>query len=135
VLSLAFAPAPLPRKERTADLARLQGEWKLVSLTLRGNQRSTVSDVVSIEGDRITYLLDGRVMSKWTLSLDAGSAPRRCVMRGMGEARGFVTAGVYALDGDVLTLCYRYAADGPPADGFRDDGVSTWVEVLQRKRR
>src|SRR5262249_45379198 len=36
VLSLAFAPAPLPRKERATDLERLRGEWKLVSLTARG---------------------------------------------------------------------------------------------------
>ena len=136
VLSLAFAPAPLPRKERTTDLERLRGEWKLVSITLQGAPQRWLPDAVIIEGDRIRYLLGGRAVSEWTLSLDARSSPRRCVMRGMGVAREQeIAVGVYALHGDVLRLCYRYTIDGPPAEDFRSDGKGTWVEVLERKSR
>src|SRR5262245_57450623 len=109
VLSLAFAPAPLPRKERANDLDRLRGEWTLVSMTVRGFSDPAAPDAAIIEGGRITYFKGGRVASVWTLSVGTRSAPRRCVMRGPGDTQRLVAAGVYALDGDVLTMCYRYA--------------------------
>src|SRR5262249_27432193 len=122
VSSLAFAPAPLPRPDRTGDLGRLQGGWLLVSKTVGGRtQQESPERVWTFRGSqlRISY---GWLSDEWEVSLDPRASPRTmqtqtAEFREPGTGRPRVVRYLYRIDGDRLVVCYDGARWGrPPAD-------------------
>jgi uncharacterized protein (TIGR03067 family) len=139
ILCSAFAPAPLPkttpakRDPNAVALKELQGEWVLVSLN--GEKLNDASVVIA--SDRVKYLLNGKVMTEWVVTLDATKSPRvfdQKLVRGTNGPREH--PGIYALDNDTLKLCSAYSRTGVadrPLE-FQGSGISKRFYVLKRKK-
>ncbi len=135
VLSLAFAPAPLPRPPSGAkDAQRLQGTWVLVSRMHGGVESRNGLGKVVIRGDRLFYhCMDGTVASTWFLALDAGKSPTRYDLK-EGRALSPTLQGAYELEGDALRLCY-VANNVPRPDDFDGRKPGRWLEAYWRLAR
>jgi uncharacterized protein (TIGR03067 family) len=123
-LCLAFAPAPFP-KQRCADdsqrdLQAMQGEW---------TERFADSATVTIIGDRMVYSSD----SAWKLTLHTKANPRRVAATGVGsKLAGKARWGVYCLEKDKLTICWRQGSVSKPDWPISLDPAQkgVWIEVF-----
>jgi uncharacterized protein (TIGR03067 family) len=132
------APAPFAKPERRSELEKLRGEWVVVSeerqlffgygqggsAAIRHSRRRSGYSVV-IVGDRLRWIVDGRVASESAVRLDKGKIDLTCVQtRETGR-------GVYKLTGDTLVVCV--ARDERPTSLEPErDGETRYV--LRRKR-
>lgn len=134
VLCLAFAPAPLPRKDRgsaeVAALKLLQGEWiqvksKIGTADVRGN-----NDTMSIAGRTVTYLTGGQATAIWNCRIDTTRVPTQLAYYEKGQ----LLLVIYRLDGDTLTMSWQNDgnARGRPVDFEGGPGIG--VSVYQRKK-
>jgi uncharacterized protein (TIGR03067 family) len=133
LLSLAFAPAPLPktpRGQRPDDLARLQGEWVAVRETIGGHQFPVRDQVTTISGRTLRHVIRGQVTATWTIDPDPRRAPPRMNQRWKGE----LLLSIYRLEGDTLTISWQ---NGDNAAGWPVDfegGAGIGVASYRRKR-
>jgi uncharacterized protein (TIGR03067 family) len=117
VLSLAFAPAPFPRRQRERGRdhpKRIMGEWQ-------GGHR------LLIRPGRLTYN-PGTQPAAYALTLDTNRWPAAYDLAHPGTATPR-WLGIFKVEGDTLTLCYRSAEQGRPA-AFGSPGAIT--EVYKR---
>jgi uncharacterized protein (TIGR03067 family) len=135
VLSLAFAPAPFPRRDKaTEDLTRLQGAWVLVYSVKNGVREYQVREAVwLIEGNRISTTLDGQKGATFFIALDAKRTPRALDILSSRE-KAEPVPGRYSVVGDTLKVCLGEKGGKRPAD-LSGDGTSSGVWVFQRKKR
>jgi len=114
LLAVGFAPAPLPRPERRdsnpekLDLAQLQGTWEEVRYIVGANEQPGTTRCV-VEGSRMTFYTNGKILSDWTITLDVRARPKGmyCKTRG-GSLGGVSHDSVYELTGHTLKLCYGH---------------------------
>lgn len=126
--ALAFAPAPLPRRDRREaqdDLAAMQGVWQ----RLTHNGRDAPGDTVEVKGDVWRANVPG---DSWTLKFDQKARPRRVDLRRVGEPTNFFL-GVYELQGDTFTYSLsQYATEDQRPLDFAAN--RPWVSVFRRVR-
>ena len=141
VLALGFAPAPFPKPPRPdgakEELKKLEGTWLVVRRTRQGSpvpQRGVTTVVIA--GDRLQFIVDGMVRTEWTITLDVTKTPRVFDRTKVGKPPGVVLRGIYRLEGDTLTLCYRQegTAAQRPTD-FDASKPGAWLQVSTRKKR
>jgi uncharacterized protein (TIGR03067 family) len=127
-----LTPNAVP-EDTSADLARLRGEWSLVS-----TQDAKRADLGS-EGLRMVVGEEGRVaFGVGDLKTNEGSF--RAVTGGAGKVRpidlkladGRTLPGLYRLQGDELFFCFAEAGQARPA-GIEPKG-SEWLERWKRVR-
>jgi uncharacterized protein (TIGR03067 family) len=99
-LSLAFAPAPFPRPAKRdpnkEDLKKIQGTWQ-----------EPGGFVWVIRGSRLKFVVGGKTISEWQITLDAGKKPKQFDLHWRaGSGQGVSPLGIYRLQGDVLTVCF-----------------------------
>jgi uncharacterized protein (TIGR03067 family) len=149
VLSLAFAPAPLPKPIPKA-LKAMQGHWtvqdwgfaapKEQAVLLRGPwlRRKPKDEVVIIPGfaevvgSNMAFSTNGKITSRWLLHAvidrGAGNASVLDLVQPQGRSK---MQGIYKIEGDTLTICYRDPGRHRP-DVFSNEGQ--WRLVLKRKK-
>src|SRR5215207_601744 len=115
-----------------ADKDKLQGKWKITEAVLHGRplplERAValLGDTVEFKGDKVTLRTES------TFTLDPSKSPKWIDMPS-ADGRGFV--GVYALDGDKLTLHCAVPGSAPrPTELEFKKGVNTTRLVLERVR-
>ena len=123
------------RADETAtktDKDKLQGKWKITEAVLHGRplplERAValLGDTVEFKGDKVTLRTES------TFTLDPSKSPKWIDMPS-ADGRGFV--GVYALDGDKLTLHCAVPGSAPrPTELEFKKGVNTTRLVLERVR-
>ena len=124
LLSLAFAPAPLPKAgPKDMDLKGLQGTW-----IGPGNL------VARFEGDTLRYYRGGELVRSYRISIDPSARPRQMDLVGIGADKGLRYYYVYDLDGDTLKTSGN-ARDEPRPTAFEGKGRGRGVEFFQRKKR
>jgi uncharacterized protein (TIGR03067 family) len=140
-LSLHFAPAPFPKPARPGagqdDLKALQGTWVSVRRTSGGREmKSAGATTVVIAGTNLKYLVGGMVRTEWVITLDTTKNPRildRTKVGGAGQ--GVVLRGIYRLDGDTLTICYRQrVGEAERPTDFTGAGAGVWLHVMKRQK-
>lgn len=134
LMSLGFAPAPLPRAKAdttAADLKRLQGAWLLASSTIDVRSLATSEITVSIEGTQMRFAFDGRPTRTWSFTLDGRPTLPRLDRGEIGLPANAILRGIYRLDGDTLTL---HSRRGGRPDNFSGKGEGVIVEVFRRKK-
>lgn len=129
-LMLAFAPAPLPRRERDGgdDLRKLQGDWERIE---HNGQREAHPTPVTVRGDRMQYPSPDDL---WTVVLDQKARPKRIDFVKVNQTTN-VFRGVYRLEGDTLTYSVRQnvSEQDRPLD-FDAKRMGAWVSTYRRKR-
>jgi uncharacterized protein (TIGR03067 family) len=133
-LALGFAPAPPPRPKKAptseGDLKALSGKWRRTSLMLNGKRHGEIpgSVVVTVKGDVLSF---GSPGDTWKVALDATKAPRRLDCTNV--TGGNTYWGVYRLDGDSFTLCWRSGAtEADRPAGFDPQQPNVWVHAFER---
>jgi uncharacterized protein (TIGR03067 family) len=131
-LSLAFAPAPLPKADPAReDLARMQGAWVLSYSVERGVKTPAAQEAVwRIEGDRVTTSLAGKKASSFRIVLRGSKRPRTIDVVPDEPGRAAVP-GRYSVEGEVLKICLGQRR---PAD-LSGDPPSNGLWVMARLRR
>jgi uncharacterized protein (TIGR03067 family) len=123
LLCLAFAPAPLPKRDRQSKgMLALVGVWDN-----KGGDRIefTPTHMKSIRYPRIQY----------HLRVDPTANPKTYDLIGVvgTGAEGMSWKGIYKVEGDTLTRHYRPANNGRPAS-FEDRTPNTIIAVHTRVR-
>ena len=123
-LTVAFAPAPLPRRAQSEadDAQKLQGVW------LTSDSGRPVE--LAIVGARWTFSRGGRVTSEWTAKLAPATTPRQVDLTNVRQGDDVIQA-IYRLDGGELTFAYEAGSSGRPT---RFDGSDRGA-VMRLKRR
>jgi uncharacterized protein (TIGR03067 family) len=117
LLSLAFAPAPLPKRHKGAgDLDKLQGTWVLTWEEAAGEPYRGPRRVIVIKGSRFRFLDEKNArVSDWSLTLDATSGPKRFDMTDLDRPASSLW-GDYCVEGDVLKTSYTWQQGERPRD-------------------
>jgi uncharacterized protein (TIGR03067 family) len=123
LLSLAFAPAPFPKAERQPkpDLPSMVGLW------LRQG-----GDTVRITPTTWTNSPEWGRAPDFDLTFDPRASPAAFAMRDHGASVLYLH-GIYKVEGDRLTICYRMAAQARPT-AFDGPGQGRSTLVLTRVR-
>jgi uncharacterized protein (TIGR03067 family) len=133
-LSLAFAPAPLTRRDSSKeDLKKIQGEWVRVHYTING--KLTGGECwITIAGTLLRYG-NNPGSDEWTISIDARKKTKMIDLVSFKDKKK-TYRGIYRLQEDTLTIYSRASPsekDRPtrfdPSQGNLD------VEVFKRRKR
>jgi uncharacterized protein (TIGR03067 family) len=126
-----FADDYPPSKEVRAEIAKLQGVWKVLAIEAKGKKidKDTVFDKVEIASHELQLHQGNRVMPLG-LAVQPGKTPKEFDMHGR-----IIVPGIYSLEGDVLKLCIPENPNARPLvrpDGF--DTATKPIMVLVTKR-
>jgi uncharacterized protein (TIGR03067 family) len=135
-LSLAFAPAPLPKPDTGKDdLRKMQGEWVRVRYTLAGRAVGVDNSTITIANNHLRYGSTPGV-DEWILTLEYRKKPQVFDIRSLARGSRKVFRGIYRLEGDTLTVLSRDspAEGGRPTD-FDASRPGVYAEVFHRKKR
>jgi uncharacterized protein (TIGR03067 family) len=126
-------PPPDFSKGNTAELAKLQGTWAMVSAERDGQPmpRSSITGARRIaKGDETTVLINGAVFLSARMSVDPSRKPKAIdYLITSGTNRGKTQLGIYELDGGRLTLCFAKPNKDRPRDFSADAGSGHTLSV------
>lgn len=114
VMISAVAHADSP-PEAVADVARLQGDWRVVEMKVNGlkhDQTEAESLFRTIEGDEFSVSRYSRAISRGTFKLDATQSPKAIDSLITSAPEPVTLLGIYEFDGEKLRICN--AAPGKP---------------------
>jgi uncharacterized protein (TIGR03067 family) len=132
-LAVVFLIAAVePAKDAKAEFDKLQGEWTLVSVEVRGKKRPDTVNAVSkltISGNQwvVTYR-DFASNARATIEIDPSKDPKTIdfTFRGAEEP----VRGIYKLEGDTLTVCRNATVGGARPKEFKTtqemDDLAVW---------
>lgn len=121
-----------------ADAAKLAGIWTCTSAI---NDGKPLAEEI-VRELRLTLTKDGgyktergkQVLFDSTYKLDGGQKPKQIDMIGTEEEnRGKTAQGIYALDGDTLTICYTMPGGERPKE-FESKPASKALVVWKRAK-
>ncbi len=120
-------------KDTKTDKDKVQGKWKITEAVLHGRSLpleravAILGDTVEFKGDKVTLRTES------TFTLDPSKSPKLIDMPS-ADGKGFV--GVYALDGDKLTLHVTVpGTTARPTELEFKKGVNTTRLVLERVKK
>ncbi|HEV3417697.1 MAG TPA: TIGR03067 domain-containing protein [Pirellulales bacterium] len=132
-------------KVNKAELDKLQGRWKVVSLVLRGQDQDEVVKlglVFTFKDDALTVTADANDFTTQNklLRLEANATPKLLDVAETAkqfEEHKEVVEGVYTLDGDTMQWCFNLDGDQPakanrPAAVESKPDSSTMLIKLER---
>jgi uncharacterized protein (TIGR03067 family) len=135
---LAIGADAKPQRPPDKELNELQGEWTGVSFEANGKLVSTAKAGwnVTVKGEQVAVhfgvvpfdgrLVVGSVGDQKTLDIVETKS-------GKNPVRMEIT-GIYKLERDRLTICYRFGTKRPPSE-FRTNGPSdTMIQVFARTK-
>ncbi len=120
-----------------ADLARLQGQWSMVSGSIEGlalpAEYVTSGKRVAV-GDTVTVTFGGRLFMKAAVTLNPSRSPKEIDYHvSGGDTAGALQLGIYQIAGDTVRFCFA-APNAPRPTAFTSsagDGrvLSVWVRA------
>lgn len=126
-------PAPDFTRGDTAELAKIQGTWTMVSAQRDGQPMPasyTAGARRIAKGDETTVLIDGAVFLSARMSVDPSKKPKAIdYLLTSGASRGKTQLGIYELKGDRLTLCFAKPSKERPDDFSADAGSGRTLSV------
>jgi uncharacterized protein (TIGR03067 family) len=120
------------------DLAKLQGQWVVVSLEHRGH----VTAPADFEGqssiyekNRWTWKVGDKVMRRGIITLDSSRSPKAInTWDSDGPHEDETVPGIYQLDGDTLKLCFAMPGEKRPSEFTTKAGTGAFLVVYKRKK-
>ena len=127
--------APLTADDKKVDGHELQGTWAYQSMEWDGKhlpaaQISTTT--ITFEKDEFTVKVGGKVTMAGTFKLDRAKSPKTFgAVVTEGPGKGSEPLGIYKLDGDTLTVCFR-PTPGERPGGFAPASSPSILDVYRR---
>jgi RNA polymerase sigma factor (sigma-70 family) len=125
-----------PERTKTVqdDRARIQGTWKVVDAQFAGTTKLDIAyGRLVFMGDKVSF--EGLRVFQGPYRLDPSKSPKEIDLGPFGGlAGGKIWRGVYALEGDRLTLCYDNSGGPRSASLKSKPGTNQWRIVLRRER-
>jgi uncharacterized protein (TIGR03067 family) len=125
-------------EDKKPDKDRLQGEWKVVSIKLGGQDHPNKDQV----GDTMTFKGDNMALDpfKATFKLDPSKDPKQVdftIEEGPNEGeKGKVCLAIYKIDGDKLTIHSAHPGGDERPTGFESkEGQTSMVFTLERVKK
>ncbi len=138
VVAFLCAAASPAGAEKARDLDRIQGVWQVVTLTERGKkvpEKETQDLEIVVAGDKLAIKEKGKTVTEYQIKLDETKKPRTLDMTITdGKEKGEVAPGIYALEGDMLTMCVDEDRKGRPSSFDEKDTKTCSVIALKRKK-
>jgi len=135
----AISPAWAGENEAvTKDLARLQGEWSMVSGSADGQpmpaeMREQMKRVCN--GDETTTTMGGQVFMKARITIDASKTPKTIDYQMTdGFTKGKKQLGIYEVDGDTFKSCFGKPDAERPTDFTSKPGDGRTLSVWKREK-
>jgi uncharacterized protein (TIGR03067 family) len=114
--ALLPAAADAPATDANAkDLAKMQGDWMVVSITMGGRKLSNDEAQTlfrTVTGNKYTIFNFNKPISKGTFKIDSTKTPKTIDSTPAGAAKSPPILGIYEFEGDTLKVCN--AAPGMP---------------------
>jgi uncharacterized protein (TIGR03067 family) len=120
------------------DMARLQGEWSMVSGSADGQpmpeeMRRQMKRVC--KGDETTTTLGGQLFLKAKITVDPSKNPKTIDYQMTdGLTKGKKQLGIYEVDGDLFKSCFGKPGAERPADFTSQPGDGRTVSVWKRDK-
>jgi uncharacterized protein (TIGR03067 family) len=135
-LALALAPLALAADDKKpdpkGDRAALNGKWKVTALTFDGKeQKIDARRTMVIDADGLTAYTGDTKGRTLTFTLDATADPKRIDLTLNADQKA---AGLYALAGDTLTICYGEPGAARPKKLESKSGDKAFLLVLERAK-
>jgi uncharacterized protein (TIGR03067 family) len=134
VFVLAAGESADPSKK---DLERMQGDWAAESM-MRDGQKFPDEDAQAyfrtVKGDTYTVFRFSKVSGKGTMKLDATKNPKTIdVTPDGGKIQPM--AGIYSLEGDILTLCTGQPGKPRPTKLASEPDSGITLAVWKREKK
>jgi uncharacterized protein (TIGR03067 family) len=134
-----LAGADAPPDTAKAEMARLEGEWSMVSGEIDGqpmpeDYRKGAKRVA--RGGETAVTIGGRVFLKARYAVDPSKAPK-AIDYAMtdGPTKGKTQLGIYEWDGDTVKFCFAAPGRDRPADFTSKAGsgrtLSVWKRIMK----
>jgi uncharacterized protein (TIGR03067 family) len=120
------------------DLARLQGEWSMISGEI-GGQAMPESYLKGakrvLKGNEITVIVNGQVFFKATISVDASKQPKTIdYAMTDGPTKGKMQLGIYEFDGDNVRFCFSAPDKERPKDFVAKAGDGNTLSMWKKAK-
>jgi uncharacterized protein (TIGR03067 family) len=137
VLAVALLTAAESEDPTKKDLERMQGDWAAESM-IRDGQKFPDEDAQAyfrtIKDDGYTVFRFSKVAGQGRMKLDASKTPKTIDFTPAGGKIPPI-AGIYALDGDTLTLCYALPGKPRPEKLASEPDSGNTLSVWKREKK
>jgi len=120
------------------DLARLQGEWLMVSGSADGQAMPDTMRTTSkrvCKGDETTVTVGGQLMLKAKFKINPSLKPKTIDYEMIdGWTKGKKQLGIYELEGDTVKFCFSAPEAERPADFMSKPGDRRTLSVWKREK-
>ncbi len=116
------------------EMVKFQGTWQFVSVEVDGTKTPYMGFTVVVKGDQWTVCEGDRCAAKVTLELDPTKKPKTIDLVYVDVEKKGRIRGIYSLEGDRLTVCYRNSEKGDRPTEFATKPDSGFV-LLRLKRQ
>ena len=140
--AVGYARLAAAAEDKKSDKDKLQGEWKVLSVKVGGNDAELRDEVV---GQKMTFREDKMTLTRKsngyfeaTYTLDPSKDPKQAdftVLVGPEADKGKVAAAIYKLDGAKLTLHLSHPGQDRPTDFESAAGQTSILLVLERVKK
>lgn len=138
VLGLLLAADDAKQAAIQAETARLQGQWKFVSMEVEGRKKPDTDFgkyTAVFQGNLFTVREKDKIAAQSSFTLDPSKRPRSIDLSATLEHKGRLIRGIYTLEDDRLTICDRGAERGQrPSEFATHPGTGLVLIVLERAR-
>lgn len=137
--ALLPATADVPATDANAkDLAKMQGDWMVVSITSDGRKLSDDEAQTlfrSAKGNQCTIYNFNRPISKVTFKIDATKTPKTIDSTPNGPAKSPPVLGIYEFEGDKLKVCNSRPGMPRPTSFDAKEGSNHTTVVWQPEKK
>ena len=139
LVAVTVSPAWTAESEAaTKDLARLQGDWTMVSGSADGQpmpEPMLKQMKRSCKGDETTVAMAGRIFFKAKITLEPSKQPKTIDYEMTeGLTKGKKQLGIYEVEGDTLKSCFGKPGAERPADFTSKPGDGRTLSVWKRAK-
>ena len=121
------------------DLARLQGEWSMVSGSADGQPmpEQMLKQMKRIcKGDETTTTMAGQLFLKAKITIDPSKKPKTMdYQMSDGFTKGTKQLGIYEVEGDTFKSCFGKPGAKRPTDFTSKPGDGRTLSVWKRERQ
>jgi uncharacterized protein (TIGR03067 family) len=117
------------------EMAKFQGTWKFISMEVDGTKTPYKGLTVVLKGDQWTVCEGDRCAAKVTFELNPTKKPQTIDLVDVDVEKKRLIRGIYSLEGETLTVCYRNSEKGHRPTEFAtkpDSGLVLFVLKRQK---